>query len=108
MTGRWRVLHKQGIVPVLAGMVLAFAAFAGCAFSRSTTPEKEKVFSVLFTHKGQHESICLAGDFNDWSLDSHCLKRYGDAWQIELSLFRGRYRYGFVLDGKCCSPDPDS
>jgi 1,4-alpha-glucan branching enzyme len=101
------MLHKQGIVSLVGGMVLAFAAFAGCASSGSVTPEKENVFSVLFTYAGQHESICLAGDFNDWSLDSHCLKRHGDEWQISLSLFPGRYRYGFVLDGKCCSPDPD-
>jgi hypothetical protein len=106
MTGLRRMLQKLGIVSLVGGMVLGFAAFAGCASSGSVAPEKENVFSVLFTYTGQHESICLAGDFNDWSLDSHCLERQGDAWQIQLSLFPGRYRYGFFLDGKCCSPDP--
>lgn len=61
---------------------------------------------VLFTFSGKAETVCLSGDFNDWSPDSHCLKGGSDRWGIEIFLSPGRYSYGFLLDGEEWVPDP--
>jgi 1,4-alpha-glucan branching enzyme len=48
------------------------------------------------------QSVALAGDFNDWSIDSHPMKRLksGD-FKIELNLPAGQqYQYRFCIDGK--------
>jgi 1,4-alpha-glucan branching enzyme len=46
-------------------------------------------------------NVFLAGDFNDWSLDSHPMKRQPDgAWFAEVPLNHGHHHYRFVVDGK--------
>lgn len=61
---------------------------------------------VRFTFAGKAETVCLSGDFTGWSPDSFCLKKQNDRWEIEILLGPGRYRYGFILDGKDWVPDP--
>jgi 1,4-alpha-glucan branching enzyme len=48
--------------------------------------------------------VSVAGDFNDWNIVTHPLKRIQDGvadgmWQITLSLAPGVYEYCFVVDG---------
>lgn len=43
--------------------------------------------------------ICLAGDFNNWNLESHVLKRMGQEWKISIQLPAGEYEYKFLVDG---------
>ncbi|MBW2091523.1 MAG: isoamylase early set domain-containing protein [Deltaproteobacteria bacterium] len=66
-------------------------------------PEK---IEVIFTYTGLHKSVCLCGDFNDWSTESHCFKKQGGVWTIRVLLPPGRYRYAFLLDGEKWTPDP--
>ena len=90
----------------------AFSAFALAVFAACTTPDGRVIGNehqerlVLFTFEGEADTVCLSGDFNGWSPDSRCLERRGDRWEIEVLLPPGRYRYGFVLDGKEWVPDP--
>ena len=45
--------------------------------------------------------VALIGDFNDWQIDSHPMKRQPDgAWMIQVALSHGHHRYLFNVDGK--------
>lgn len=93
---------------VLLGVWLFLGAgWQACA----TVPrEREKGGEVLvsFFFTGRHDSVCLSGDFNGWSHESHCLQRKGEEWSIQLTLPPGSYRYGFVIDKREWAYDPDA
>jgi 1,4-alpha-glucan branching enzyme len=45
--------------------------------------------------------VHLAGDFNDWDLAAHPMKRQPDgAWLIQVQLTHGHHHYRFLVDGK--------
>lgn len=85
-------------------VLLFLVAISGCV-SPVRPPDGDHK-RVLFTLTGDYRTVCLSGDFNAWSSSSHCLRREGTAWRIEVSLPPGRYRYGFVLDGRVWTSDP--
>jgi hypothetical protein len=93
------------------GLLLAVLVFLGATLSACVTvpkaPETTEL-SVSFMFTGQYDSVCLSGDFNGWSSDSHCLQRKGDKWSIQLALPPGSYRYGFVTDKKDWVCDPEA
>jgi 1,4-alpha-glucan branching enzyme len=51
-------------------------------------------------------SVCVAGSFNGWSRQSHCMRRDGSTWTVSIPLPPGRYEYAFVLDGDTWQADP--
>jgi hypothetical protein len=52
------------------------------------------------------QTVCLAGDFNDWKVCEAPLTRIGeDTWSITVDLPRGRHEYMFVIDDQWI-PDP--
>ena len=91
---------------LLTGMLFIDAGLSGCV-TVPKAPETAEV-ALLFVFTGHHDSVCLSGDFNDWSSESHCLQRKGDIWSIQLVLPPGRYRYGFLLDKRDWVCDPDA
>ena len=66
--------------------------------SKVIRKERETEFSLLAP---QAQSVFIAGNFNQWNLSSHPLKRdeHG-VWKITLPLTPGRYEYRFMTDGK--------
>ncbi len=66
----------------------------------------EKTVEVTFTYPHTARKVCLAGDFNAWSPDAHCLKKERGIWTIRLKLKPGRYAYAFVLNDGKWTPDP--
>ena len=45
--------------------------------------------------------VCLAGDFNQWTVCQTRLVRVGeDLWSVSMELPRGRHEYMFVVDGQ--------
>ncbi len=82
---------------VLAGMLFLEAGLFACV-TVPNAPETEEGVLVSFSFIGRHDSVCLSGDFNAWSSESHCLQRKGEEWSIQLVLPPGSYRYGFVID----------
>lgn len=45
--------------------------------------------------------VHLTGDFNDWDLTAHPMKRQPDgAWLVQVQLSHGHHHYRFLVDGK--------
>lgn len=67
--------------------------------SRLSTPE---TVNVCFEFTSATASkVCLAGSFNDWSIEAMPMVRLGeDRWVKNLTLPPGRYEYRFVVDGQ--------
>ena len=82
------------------------AGLPDCVTSPKAPETKEVMVSFVFI--GHHDSVCLSGDFNGWSSESHCLQRKGDKWSIQLVLPPGSYRYGFVVDKRDWACDPEA
>lgn len=67
------------------------------------TPTKNGKTSVTFELPAEAastaESVVICGDFNDWSKESHPLKRRKDgSFSATVKLESGRYRYRYFLD----------
>jgi 1,4-alpha-glucan branching enzyme len=63
---------------------------------------------MLFKYEGQAQSVCLAGDFNKWSPNTHCLHKQNGVWSIQLMLPHGTHRYAFIINGKQWVVDPNA
>jgi 1,4-alpha-glucan branching enzyme len=99
---RWII---QPGIQILSIVLCLSALEFGCA-TQSSNGLKKAGIPVTFSYTGNHRSVCLSGDFNDWS-QSQCLKRRKDGvWTIRIFLEPGRYRYGYILDGERRVPDP--
>jgi len=60
------------------------------------------------------KEVYLAGDFNNWNIGTHPMKKYKDGrWKTILPLEPGKYEYRFFIDGRwendpacsCCIPN---
>ena len=102
-----RPFHWSAYVWFLS--LFALAAFAACGTrdGQQIRTESDNRL-ILFVFSGKAETVCLSGDFNDWSPDCNCLRKDGERWEIQILLPPGRYRYGFLLDGKDWIPYPGS
>ncbi len=69
----------------------------------------ESVEMITFHYRATTaERVCLVGDFNNWSADSHPMRRQPDgSWIIDIALNRGRHYYQFLVDGEPVL-DPDA
>jgi 1,4-alpha-glucan branching enzyme len=92
-------LSKPGIL--LLWIILIHGCTGPSLFSNAST-----VRGSLFTYEGPAQSVCISGDFNQWSPDSHCLRRQKGVWRIHLMLPVGVYRYAFVINGRDWVVDP--
>jgi 1,4-alpha-glucan branching enzyme len=60
--------------------------------------KRKRVGFYLDAPNAQH--VFLAGDFNDWEISKHPMKRSaGGIWQKITVLYPGRYEYKFLVDG---------
>lgn len=97
---------RFSITFLLVGIIFLGAGFPGCVAAPKAPETEELMVSFVFT--GHHESVCLSGDFNGWSSESHCLERKGDEWSIQLVLPPGSYRYVFVINKRDWVCDPEA
>jgi len=59
---------------------------------------KKTEFSLLAPSA---QRVFLSGDFNQWDLSSHPLRRDKNGmWKISLNLNPGQYGYRFLVDGE--------
>jgi hypothetical protein len=96
--------HRYWRAVLLGVLLLLGAGWHACVTVPRDREREEVLVSFFFT--GRHDSVCLSGDFNGWSSESHCLQRKGEEWSIQLALPPGRYRYGFVIDKREWAWDP--
>jgi 1,4-alpha-glucan branching enzyme len=67
---------------------------------KTTKAGKAKKVNFSFLSP-QAEKVSVAGDFNDWNLEKHLLKKdKKGAWKISLNLLPGTYQYRFLVDGQ--------
>jgi hypothetical protein len=99
--GKIRLTHA---LILLLGLII-FLATIGC-HSLGYNGQLETGIPVTFTFHGNFRSVCISGDFNNWSRNQ-CLSYQGDGfWSVQIFLNPGHYRYGFLLNGKIRVPDP--
>jgi hypothetical protein len=46
------------------------------------------------------KTVCLAGEFNDWTPNALTMKRVGNAWIVKVHLSVGKHLYKFIVDGR--------
>jgi 1,4-alpha-glucan branching enzyme len=44
--------------------------------------------------------VILVGDFNDWNINRHPMKKKDGVWEKIVMLPPGRYEYKFLVDGQ--------
>jgi 1,4-alpha-glucan branching enzyme len=66
------------------------------------TKKNPKLMKTEFSLSApQAKSVFIAGNFNQWNLSAHPLKRdKKGVWKISLPLGPGRYEYRFLVDGQ--------
>lgn len=91
-----------------AFLLLLALLLPGCFAPKNLkkNPSPHRGVPITFTYRGMAKSVCLCGDFNNWSPRENCLKRDGKMWRIRIYLPPGRYRYLFLIDGKRWICDP--
>ncbi|MBU3948428.1 MAG: isoamylase early set domain-containing protein [Proteobacteria bacterium] len=61
---------------------------------------------MLFQYEGQAQSVCLTGDFNKWSPNTHCMDKQDGLWYIRVMLPAGTHRYAYIVNGRQWVVDP--
>ena len=72
--------------------------------------KKPAAKSVVFTvHAEKGKTVCLAGDFNNWSPTAKkmAFKARAGVYSASVKLAPGTYQYKFVIDGAWCA-DPQN
>lgn len=94
-----------GYLPKAGILLLLIVLIQGCAGAPLFSGDNA-VRRILFTYEGPAQSVCISGDFNQWSPDSHCMRRQNGVWEIYLMLPAGVYRYVLVINGRDRVVDP--
>jgi len=80
-----------------------------CASSSREVQTSAEAVPVAIRYVDLHaQKVCIAGSFNQWSPESHCMKNERGTWSIQLRLSPGRYQYNLVIDGSLWKADPNS
>lgn len=87
--------------------LLVILHVVGCS-GVSRPAGNQDVHLGLFSYKGPARSVCITGDFNHWSAETHCLKEKDGTWSIRLMLPVGTHRYAFIVDGRHWVADPNA
>ena len=63
---------------------------------------------VRLMYQGPAKSVCVVGNFNQWSLQHDCMQGGQNGWELTLYLPPGTYRYAFFVDGQRWVIDPNA
>jgi len=78
-----------------------------CALLSKDITQNDENIPVVFTYMDdQAQKVCIAGSFNQWSPQSHCMNKDKNTWTLKLSLSPGRYPYLFLIDDRISKLDP--
>lgn len=56
-----------------------------------------------FSFKASHAtSVAVAGEFNNWSKQTHLMVRVGDRFKLDIEVFEAKssYEYKYVINGR--------
>jgi 1,4-alpha-glucan branching enzyme len=108
-----KILHRLEGVPLRPSEIQDFARHRlNCRYSEHQHAEmgrnsgedqiRKVTEDIIFQCAAPSaRSVCLVGDFNNWSPAAHPMQRQPDgAWLIQLSLSRERHYYQFLVDGE--------
>jgi len=107
----WSVPVRQCVwlMPLCLLGALGWLQFLnGCSHSArpASVPAHDQVAVTFSLVAPQARQVCVAGDFNQWSMEADCMLRSGDGWSVRIVLAPGRYSYAFVTDKVHWQPDP--
>jgi 1,4-alpha-glucan branching enzyme len=86
---------------------LLLAFLCQCApLSREITQDEEDIPVVFAYADSQAKKVCLAGSFNQWSPQTHCMKKERGSWTLSIFLRPGRYQYLLLVDDQTWKLDP--
>ena len=74
--------------------------------SREIARDREGIPVVFIYADRQAQRVCLAGSFNQWSSQSHCMQKENEIWSLSVPLQPGRYQYLFRVDDQTWKLDP--
>lgn len=99
----WGHLIAVGGLAVAAG--LSALVLTRLPLTVAPRPDTQTVrFTITSASASQ---VSVVGDFNDWSPTGTPLVRNASGeWSVTLPLRPGRYRYGFLVDGRLWQSDP--
>ncbi|HYW69229.1 MAG TPA: glycogen-binding domain-containing protein [bacterium] len=98
-------MKHRGIASVAAVTALILL-LAGSAFSGVSKVDGGVEFTYDDPSAG---SVSLAGDFNNWNMNSNLLTQDGDGvWRVVVDLDPGDYEYKFVVNGSEWIADPEN
>lgn len=98
-------LYQRSFRKWVAILLLFYVLFLdGCAAQRLFKQKHQ----MAFTYKGDAASVCLVGDFNQWSPFTHCLEQNSKEWKIIVALPTGTHHYAFLLDRTHWVLDPNA
>ena len=86
-------------------LLLVIGILYGCAGSKAFSAHNA-MRPCVFTYAGPAQSACISGDFNQWSPDTHCMRKQKGIWSISLMLPAGLHRYILVINGRDWVVDP--
>ncbi len=91
-----------GVSSQSAARLRVFVGLWVCLFTLSTASAFEHTFELSTTGWAeQPDTVHVAGTFNQWSRDTHPMRRGGDGlWRTAVDLDEGVHLYKFVLDGE--------
>ena len=90
-------------------LLLATPLLWQCAHPPGNISQDQGTFGVSFRYRDdQAKKVCVVGNFNQWSPQSHCMKKTKDIWTLTVSLPTGRYQYLFVIDDRRWETDPEA
>lgn len=99
-------IRKKCVVWV---QTLVFVLFAQCGHAPMDGTGKDAGIPVSFSYvDSRAQRVCIAGSFNQWSAEAHCMTRENDRWTARVRLPPGRFAYLFVIDEETWLPDPEA
>ena len=105
----WMVISVlSGVLLWLALAVVAFGFLFGMRYGLRAGADTREIEIAFFAPSAS--SVAVVGDFNEWNPGSHRMEQ-GDAagvWRVKMKLSPGVYEYGFLIDGRDWSKDPNA
>jgi 1,4-alpha-glucan branching enzyme len=107
---RWNSHQRlRSFLRQLPILLILVVLLTGCAQLglRALPPVAETPKPVRFTYDDPGaRKVCVAGSFNQWSTETHCMLRSGDTWSLQVELQPGHYEYLFFVNDRVWKHDP--